>query len=91
MVTRRTDPAEGRAALAAWASAPDAAARPVLAPAVRHTLELVAEEQPRPGGERDGECGELEGARGEPVERGVGDVGEPEQLEQVVDLGHGAP
>ena len=46
MVTRRTDPAEGRTALSAWASAPEEAKRPVLAPAVRHTLELFAEEFP---------------------------------------------
>jgi len=46
VVTRRTDPAEGRAALSAWASAPEEAKRPVLAPAVRHTLELFAEEFP---------------------------------------------
>lgn len=45
-IRRRTDPAEGDAALAAWARDPDAAARPVLAPAVRHTLELFAEEFP---------------------------------------------
>lgn len=43
---RRTDPEEGRAALAAWARDPEAARRPVLAPAVRHTLELFAEEFP---------------------------------------------
>jgi len=46
VVTRRTDPAEGRTALSAWASAPEEAKRPVLAPAVRHTLELFAEEFP---------------------------------------------
>ena len=46
MVTRRTDPEAGRAALAAWATDPAAARRPVLAPAVRHTLELFAEEHP---------------------------------------------
>ena len=46
MVTRRTDPEAGRAALAAWATDPAAARRAVLAPAVRHTLELFAEEHP---------------------------------------------
>ncbi|MFI8778531.1 sterol carrier family protein [Brachybacterium paraconglomeratum] len=46
MVTRRTEPEAGRAALAAWATDPAAARRPVLAPAVRHTLELFAEEHP---------------------------------------------
>jgi len=46
VVTRRTDPEAGRAALAAWATDPAAARRPVLAPAVRHTLELFAEEHP---------------------------------------------
>lgn len=46
MVTRRTDPEAGRSALLAWASNPAAAARSVLAPAVRHTLELFAEEHP---------------------------------------------
>lgn len=46
---RRTDPAEGRAALEAWARDPEAAraaGRRVLAPAVRHTLALLAEENP---------------------------------------------
>ncbi|HJC68136.1 MAG TPA: hypothetical protein H9932_00455 [Candidatus Brachybacterium intestinipullorum] len=46
MVTRRTDPEAGRAALTAWARDPEGARRPVLAPAVRHTLELFAEEHP---------------------------------------------
>ncbi|MFC7463384.1 sterol carrier family protein [Brachybacterium sp. GCM10030252] len=46
MVTRRTDPDAGRAALAAWAMDPATTARSVLAPAVRHTLELFAEEFP---------------------------------------------
>ncbi|SLM92413.1 sterol carrier family protein [Brachybacterium nesterenkovii] len=46
MTPRRTDPAEGDAALAAWATDPDAARRGVLAPAVRRTLELFAEEFP---------------------------------------------
>ena len=45
MVTRRTDPEAGRSALAAWAVGPEAP-RAVLAPAVRHTLELFAEEFP---------------------------------------------
>ncbi|UEJ82220.1 sterol carrier family protein [Brachybacterium halotolerans subsp. kimchii] len=45
-IRRRTDPAAGDRALAAWALDPDAATRTILAPAVRHTLELVAEEQP---------------------------------------------
>ncbi|GAA4530266.1 sterol carrier family protein [Brachybacterium paraconglomeratum] len=46
MVSRRTDPEQGRSALASWATAPGAAGRPVLASAVRHTLELFAEEFP---------------------------------------------
>ncbi|ATG52692.1 hypothetical protein CFK38_15025 [Brachybacterium vulturis] len=46
MVTRRTDPEAGRQALTSWATAPDGAGRAVLAPAVRHTLELFAEEYP---------------------------------------------
>ena len=46
MVTRRTDPEAGRAALTAWARDPEGARRPVLAPVVRHTLELFAEEHP---------------------------------------------
>ena len=46
MVTARTDPEEGRAALAAWARDPGAARRAVLAPAVRHTAEMFAEEYP---------------------------------------------
>lgn len=45
-IRRRTDPEEGRAALLAWARDPDAARRAVLGPAVRHTLELFAEELP---------------------------------------------
>lgn len=45
-IRRRTDPEEGRAALRAWAAAPEAARRAVLGPAVRHTLELFAEEFP---------------------------------------------
>ncbi|MFC0675840.1 sterol carrier family protein [Brachybacterium hainanense] len=47
--TRRTDPVAGQEALEAWARDPAAAAsagRRVLAPAVRHTLELLAEENP---------------------------------------------
>ncbi|MDN5821654.1 MAG: sterol carrier family protein [Brachybacterium sp.] len=46
MGTRRTDPEAGRRALTSWATAPDGAGRAVLAPAVRHTLELFAEEYP---------------------------------------------
>lgn len=46
MVTRRTDPEEGRSALAAWAVSPQTAGRRVLAPAVRGTLEMFAEEHP---------------------------------------------
>ena len=46
MVTRRTDPEEGRSALSSWATSPAEAGRSVLAPAVRHTLELFAEEYP---------------------------------------------
>ncbi|MGY5764000.1 sterol carrier family protein [Brachybacterium sp. DNPG3] len=46
MATRRTDPEIGRAALVQWARDPAAARRAVLAPAVRHTLELFAEEFP---------------------------------------------
>ena len=46
MVTRRTDPEAGQRALTSWAIAPDGAGRAVLAPAVRHTLELFAEEYP---------------------------------------------
>jgi hypothetical protein len=45
-IRRRTDPAAGDRALVEWALDPAAASRAVLAPAVRHTLELVAEEQP---------------------------------------------
>jgi len=45
-IRRRTDPEEGRAALRAWAAEPEAARRAVLGPAVRHTLELFAEEFP---------------------------------------------
>lgn len=45
-IRRRTDPAEGDAALEVWARDPAAARRPVLAPAVRHTLELLASEFP---------------------------------------------
>jgi hypothetical protein len=45
-IRRRTDPAAGDAALVTWAQDPEAATRTVLAPAVRHTLELVAEENP---------------------------------------------
>lgn len=46
MVTRRTDPQAGTAALVQWSLAPQDARRSVLAPAVRHTLELFAEEHP---------------------------------------------
>ena len=46
MVTRRTDPEAGTRALTSWALAPESAGRAVLAPAVRHTLELFAEEYP---------------------------------------------
>lgn len=46
MATRRTDPEAGRSALSAWATAPECAGRSVLAPAVRHTLEMFAEEHP---------------------------------------------
>ncbi|PWH07714.1 hypothetical protein DEO23_03605 [Brachybacterium endophyticum] len=45
-IRRRTDPADGDQALRSWAADPAGATRSVLAPAVRHTLELVAEEQP---------------------------------------------
>ncbi|WP_420836206.1 sterol carrier family protein [Brachybacterium avium] len=45
-MTRRTDPEAGRRALTSWATDPEGAGRPVLAPAVRHTLELFAEEYP---------------------------------------------
>ncbi|GAB2684371.1 sterol carrier family protein [Thalassiella azotivora] len=43
---RRTEPAEGAAALAAWAHDPDAVTRSQLATAVRHTLETLAENAP---------------------------------------------
>ncbi|HEX7350736.1 sterol carrier family protein [Brachybacterium sp.] len=46
MVTRRTDREAGRSALGSWASSPEDAGRAVLAPAVRHTLEMFAEEHP---------------------------------------------
>lgn len=46
MAVRRTDPEAGRSALTSWALDPAGSARPVLAPAVRHTLELFAEEFP---------------------------------------------
>lgn len=45
-IRRRTDPADGDLALDAWARDPAAARRAVLGPAVRHTLELLAEENP---------------------------------------------
>ena len=44
MAARRTDPEAGRSALASWATAPERAGRAVLAPAVRHTLEMFAED-----------------------------------------------
>jgi len=43
---RRVDPAEGRAALAAWDADPDTADRDVVATAVRHTLAELAERHP---------------------------------------------
>jgi hypothetical protein len=43
---RRIDPASGRAALAAWSADPDAAPRPVLATAVRWSLEELAARAP---------------------------------------------
>ncbi|WNB85403.1 sterol carrier family protein [Cellulomonas sp. ATA003] len=43
---RRTDPAEGRAALAAWRADPDAAPRGVVRTAVRFTLEELADVAP---------------------------------------------
>ena len=46
MAARRTDPEAGRSALASWATAPEHAGRAVLAPAVRHTLEMFAEDHP---------------------------------------------
>ena len=46
MVTRRTDPEAGRSALTSWALSPESSGRPVLAPAVRHTLEMFADEFP---------------------------------------------
>lgn len=46
MAARRTDPEAGRSALTSWALDPSGSRRPVLAPAVRHTLELFAEEFP---------------------------------------------
>ena len=49
MTRARTDADQGRAALAAWARDPDVPRerrRAVLAPAVRHTLELFAGENP---------------------------------------------
>lgn len=46
MPTRRTDPEAGREALSVWATSPEDAGRSVLAPAVRHTLEMFAEEYP---------------------------------------------
>ena len=43
---RRTDPAAGLAAVRRWRADPDAAGRDVLAPAVRYTLEELAERSP---------------------------------------------
>jgi hypothetical protein len=43
---RRTHPAEGRAALAAWRADPDTTARTVRATAVRYTLEELGERAP---------------------------------------------
>jgi hypothetical protein len=43
---RRTDPAAGRAALAAWRADPDGASRDVLATAVRFTLEELSGRYP---------------------------------------------
>lgn len=45
-IRRRTDPAEGDQALRDWDADPAAARRAILGPAVRHTLELIAEEHP---------------------------------------------
>jgi len=45
-VRRRTDPADGRAALAAWRADPTAAPRAVVRTAVRFTLEELAEVTP---------------------------------------------
>lgn len=46
MSPRRTDPAQGRAALSAWARDPEAIGRRDLAAAVRWSLELLADENP---------------------------------------------
>lgn len=43
---RRTPPDQGEQALALWRSAPDEVPRPVLATAVRYTLEELAERAP---------------------------------------------
>jgi hypothetical protein len=43
---RRTDPAEGRAALAAWVADPGGVPRPTLATAVRWSLEELGERSP---------------------------------------------
>ena len=43
---RRTDPADGRAALAAWAADPGTVPRPTLATAVRWSLEELGERAP---------------------------------------------
>lgn len=46
MSSRRTDPAQGSAALTAWARDPEGVGRRDLAAAVRWSLELLAEENP---------------------------------------------
>lgn len=43
---RRTDPASGEAALAAWRRQPEGADRATLATAVRYTLQVLAERAP---------------------------------------------
>lgn len=43
---RRTDPAAGQAALAAWRRDPDGVDRATLAAAVRHTLDLMVQRAP---------------------------------------------
>ena len=46
MARRRTDPAAGRAAVAAWQADPEAVTGPVLATAVRYLLEELADRAP---------------------------------------------
>ena len=46
MARRRIDPAQGARALDAWRAAPEETPRPVLATAVRHALEELAERAP---------------------------------------------